>query len=443
MQKKLITAAVVLAALMSGCATQPTPVFEPFQVQDLNPLLASGLYAQKTDNFFVINDSSSSMRDNYLSVGYAGQPDPTKFSVEKEILSRINQSIPDFKAPLTSSIRSFGFGPCLDGHFTKLNQEPTAYSKATFSSGLDALECASGGSPLDDGIVGSTQDLSGTTGRISVLILSDGHDLDSYGTREITALKEQYADRQLCVYGVWAGNPEEISGLAVLNQLSSIAGCGFAVSAEAISTSEGLGKFVKAIFLKPLGCPEAGPEICNPPPCPDGSRQQPCPVEIPVHFKNDKSDERFSDLSINLNQRDDGIDSNTADVKRLVAQMVDTVIKTHPDTQFKITGHTSYTGTRKRNEELGRERAIVIDHYLRTTYPEIANQLVKPKNYVWNCPEPGTRPSDDTNRRSELQSADHQCANPISDAQLLKDFGRPHLGSGSSHNHTKHPKRHH
>jgi len=84
MQKILITAAYIAALLLSGCASQPISTFEAFHAQDLNGLLTSGQYVQKADNFFVINDSSGSMRDEYMGVGYPAQPDPTKFSVEKE-----------------------------------------------------------------------------------------------------------------------------------------------------------------------------------------------------------------------------------------------------------------------------------------------------------------------------------------------------------------------
>src|SRR5450759_1869377 len=137
MHKILITATSIAALLLSGCATQPTSTFEAFQAQDLNGLLSSGQYVQKADNFFVINDSSGSMRDEYMGTGYPAQPEPTKFSVEKELLNRINHTIPDLK--LTTSIRSFGFGKCLSGGFTQLNQAPTSYSKSTFGSGIDAL----------------------------------------------------------------------------------------------------------------------------------------------------------------------------------------------------------------------------------------------------------------------------------------------------------------
>ena len=66
MKKILIIAAAILSALISGCASQPLSTFEIFHPQDLNGLVSSGQYVQKADNFFVLNDSSSSM-DGRLS----------------------------------------------------------------------------------------------------------------------------------------------------------------------------------------------------------------------------------------------------------------------------------------------------------------------------------------------------------------------------------------
>lgn len=416
MKKSLITVAAVVAAFLSGCASQPTAVYEPFKAQDLNPLLAAG-YTQKADNFFVINDSSSSMSDDYVGVGYAAEPAPTKFSVEKEILGRINQTIPNLPNPVTTSIRSFGFGPCLDNEFTKLNMEPTAYSKATFSTGLDALGCSSGGSPLDDGIVGSTQDLSATSGQIAVLVLSDGHDLDSYGTKEMKAMKEQYGDR-LCVYGVWVGNPEEQAGLAVLNQLSSIAGCGFAVSAESISSSEDLGKFVKTIFLKPGA-------VTPPPP--------PVVIHVDVEFDNDEYTLEHSTL---VKTYVNGHSTNPDDVKSNLEHQVKEISE-NPGTMYEVQGHTNYTGKEARNIALGEGRAQTIYNYLTATYPGIEKQLLAPKGYSWNCPK--EEPKSAHNRRVDLKKDGGCQYTSISTAELKKQYGAPALG-GKSSKHSKHTK---
>ena len=391
MQKILITVASIAALLLSGCASQPISTFETFHAQDLNGLLSSGQYVQKADNFFVINDSSGSMRDEYMGIGYPAQPDPTKFSVEKEVLNRINQTIPDIK--LTSSIRSFGFGKCLSGGFTQLNQAPTSYSKSTFGSGIDSLTCASGGSPIQNGIDETNKDLSATAGNIAVLILSDGHDLDSDGVKELQSLKQAYGDR-LCVYSVWVGNAEERSGITLLNQLSNIAGCGYGVTADNISSPENMANFVKSIFLK-AGTPVAdcstldgdkdGVNDCN----------DRCPTTLPgvpvsvlgcwivdVKFDNDSAvvkPEYFGNLD------------NTAKA-----------INEHPELQIEIQGHTSKTGGFQYNMELSERRAIAVKDYLveKTHSPNLNT-----RGYGWTQPidTNDTEAGRANNRRVQLQ----------------------------------------
>ena len=50
MKKTLIIAAAIASALIAGCASQPLSTFEMFHPQQLNSLVAAGLYVQKADN---------------------------------------------------------------------------------------------------------------------------------------------------------------------------------------------------------------------------------------------------------------------------------------------------------------------------------------------------------------------------------------------------------
>ena len=391
MHKILIKAASIATLILSGCASQQTSTFETFRAQDLNGLVSSGQYVQKADNFFVINDSSSSMTEEYLGVGYPGQPDPSKFSVEKEILNRINQTIPDLK--LTSSIRSFGFGDCLSGGFTKLNQAPTSYSKSTFGSGIDALTCASGGSPIQNGIDETSKDLSTTTGNIAVLILSDGHDLDSDGVNEMESMKQKYGDR-LCVYTVWVGNPEETHGITVLNTLANISVCGYGTTADNISGPEHMASFVKSIFLKP-GKPVADCSTLDSDK--DGVNDciDKCPNTLPgskvsingcwivdVKFDNDKAvikPQYFAELD------------NVANI-----------IKDHPDLAIEVQGHTSKTGGFKHNMILSERRALAVKKYL---IRETHSHNITSRGYGWTRPidTNDTEEGRANNRRVQLE----------------------------------------
>ncbi|MGZ8096156.1 MAG: OmpA family protein [Methylosarcina sp.] len=354
MKKKLITATSIAVLLLAGCASHPpVSTSEAFQATDLNPLLASGLYQQKTDNFFVINDSSSSMSEEYQGLGFNTDQAPKKFSIEKEILSRINQTIPNLN--LTTSIRSFGFGPCTSWRSTHLNLPPTAYSKPAFNSGIEALTCSSGGSPMDSALKSTAEDLSATSGQIAVLVLSDGHDLDESPVPAVQALKQQYGDR-LCVYSIWVGNKHEEGGKLVLNRLSDIAGCGFRAQAEDIASSSGMAKFVQSVFLKPaaavadcttMDADADGVNDCDDK-CPNTLKgahvnQFGCWI-VDIKFDNDKSNikpEYYSEL-----------DS--------AAQ----VIMNNRGVHIEVQGHTSNTASAEYNLALSDRRAKAVANYL-------------------------------------------------------------------------------
>ncbi len=352
MKTAFIIAVAIANGLISGCASQPLSTFETFRPQDLNDLVSSGQYVQKTDNFFVVNDSSSSMADRYLGAGYSAQPSPTKFSVEKEILNRINLSIPNLK--LTSSIRSFGFGPCLSWEFSKLNQAPASYSKSSFGSGIDTLTCASGGSPLDSGIEETPEDLSATAGNIAVLILSDG-EVDTDPVPAVKRLKQRYGDK-LCLYNVWVGNEQDAYGQAVLNQLSDIAGCGFGTTAERISSPEGMSKFVQSIFLK-AGTPVADCSIQDD----DADGVNNC---------NDKCLGTLKGAHVNAFGCwivDVKFDNDRSNIKPQYYPELDnavTVIQQNPGVNIEVQGHTSSTGTIAYNQRLSERRARAVKNYL-------------------------------------------------------------------------------
>jgi len=399
MQKIIITVASIAALILSGCASQPSSTFEPFHAQDLNGLLTSGQYVQKTNNFFVINDSSWSMTDEYLGIGYPAQPTPSKFSIEKEILNRINQTIPDLK--LTTSIRSFGFGFGMG--FTKLNLVPTSYSKSTFGSGIDALTIASGGSPIQKAIEETNKDLSTTAGNIAVLILSDGHGLDTDGVKEMQSLKQQYGDR-LCVYSVWVGNEEERSGISVLNQLSTIAGCGYGVTADRISSPENMANFVKSVFLK-AGKPVADCSTFDS----DNDSVNDCIDKCPDTLPGSK-------VSINgCWIVDVKFDNDKAVIKPHYFPELDNaakIIKDHPDLVIEVQGHTSKTGSFKHNMALSERRAIAVKDYL---VGETHSPNITARGYGWTQPidTNDTEEGRANNRRVQLEvNGQPQIQNP-------------------------------
>lgn len=246
MRKILLTAAAITSITLSGCATQAINTFQPFQAKDLNHLVRSGHLQQKKNSFFVINDSSSSMSETYMGTGFAGQALSTKLTVEKELLSRMNQTIPNI--PLSSGLRSFGYGPCLSWGYTQLNHAVQNHSSATFGNSINTLECSSGGTPVASAFNAAADDLSSAPGNIAVILFSDGHNYDNSPAAAIQTLKELHGNN-LCLYTVWVGNEEQQEGQAVLKGLSALSGCGFSTTAGAIASSAGMSNFVTKVFF--------------------------------------------------------------------------------------------------------------------------------------------------------------------------------------------------
>ncbi|CAA9892513.1 OmpA/MotB domain protein [Candidatus Methylobacter favarea] len=369
MKKLFVIIAAIAGLVVSGCASQPISTFPLFAAKNLNALVASGQYQQKIDNFFVINDSSSSMTEEYRGVGFAGQPVPTKFSVEKEILNRINQTIPDLK--LTAGIRSFGFGPCLSYQFTQLNLPPVTYSKSSFGTGIDSLICASGGSPLSPSVEGTIADLSATAGNIGVLILSDGH-LGSGSVASVKSLKQHYGDR-VCVYTIWVGNEEENSGINTLNRIADIGGCGFSTLAEKVASAGDMANFVQKVFLKagmPVERDDDGDGVINSKDkCPDtlkGAHVNPFGCWVAeIKFDHDKSTikpEYYDELD-----------------------NVVTVIKNNPGLSIEVQGHTSRTGKAAYNQQLSERRAQEVKAYL-LSHDAGASAALTARGYGWRQP---------------------------------------------------------
>lgn len=392
MKKTLIIAASIAGLLMSGCASQRPSTIEPFMAVDLNPLLESGQYQQKTDNFFVINDSSGSMSKEYTGPGFNAGHAPAKFSVEKEILDRMNKTIPDLN--LTTSIRSFGTGPCTSWHMSLLNLPPTTYSKSAFSSGIDALTCSSGGTPIASAVDGTAGDLVGTNGQIAVLILSDGHGLESNPAPAVQAMKQQYGDR-LCVYSIWVGNKNEEQGKLLLNQLSDVAGCGYRAQAEDVATASGMAEFVKNVFLK-AATPVADCSTMDS----DADGVNDCIDTCPNTLKGAHVNQ-FGCWIVDVK-----FDNDKSNIKSQYFYELDNaahVITNNPGLSIEVQGHTSNTASAEYNQALSERRANAVANYLRGKTGSSANLTARGYGLTQPIDTNETEEGRANNRRVELQ----------------------------------------
>ncbi len=349
MRAPFLVLATISALFLSGCVSQSIQTFQPFQENNLNSLLDSGAYQQKTNSFFVINDSSSSMGDAYLGSAFANL---SKHSVEKELLNRMNKTIPNLS--LSSGLRSFGYGPCTSWSYTHLNQALQNHSTASFDNAIASLECANGGTPVASALMEAQTDLSDAKGNIAVILLSDGHQYTDSPASAVAALKHQYGDK-LCLYTIWVGNEKEAEGQAVLTELSELSGCGFSTTAEMIASNEGMAAFVTKVFLD-KAAPKAvdgdadkdgvldSQDQCPNTPIGATVNSQGCWIIKGIHFDTDKS---------NIKAQYHGILNNVVNV-----------IKQNPGLSIQIQGHTDNLGSAAYNLKLSERRAKSVRDYL-------------------------------------------------------------------------------
>jgi len=326
-----------------GCATQQvaqSPGPAAFKPVDLNPVVRSGQFLQKVNNFLVILDASGTMKG-------------AEFDMASEAVRRMILTIPDLR--LKSGLRSFGFAL---GEQTYMLYGIADYDKAKFTAAMPAF-AGIGSSPLGDSIVAAGSDLKGTTGQCALIVVSDGIPIIEpstlLGPKAAQAVKKQYGDR-LCIYTVYVGNDAE--GKEIMDGIAKAGGCGFAVRAAEIMSPEGMANFVERVFLEkaqaaPAPPPPAPKPEPVPPPPPKPAPSPPAPPPAPKVIDKMTLHVLFAfDKSI----------LTEADVKEL--QKAVDFVKKYPGAEIRLDGYTDYIGTDAYNIKLSERRATAVKDYL-------------------------------------------------------------------------------
>ena len=392
----------MMGVLLIGCAApQPQAPFQPQAIQ------AAG-YSQKVDNFLVILDASGSMAEHYK-----GQQ---KLDYAKDIVSRMNQTIPDLK--LTAGLREFS--PSIwSGELTRLDYGQTAYTKAGLEDALHQVKRAGGHSPLAGAIDAAGDDLASARGDIALIVVGDGEHGDiALGENNIDRapvvaaenLKSLFGDR-LCIYTVQVG--DSATGKWVMEQVARAGQCGFMVNADDIAPADGMADFVEKVFFakarKPMdsdgdgvtddldrcpntprgvkvdahGCPldsdgDGVPDYLDQ--CPDTPRgvevdKQGCPLDSDGDGVPDYRDE-CPDTPKGATVNSVGcwaltgtvlFDHDKWELKPAAYPLLDEVVaimKKNPDITGVIEGHTDSTGPEAYNQQLSEKRARAVEAYI-------------------------------------------------------------------------------
>jgi OOP family OmpA-OmpF porin len=326
---------------MFGCAAQQvkeSPGPSAFTPIDLNPLVRSGEYLQKVNNFEVILDASGTMRG-------------AEFDTASEAVRRMILTIPDLR--LKSGLRSFGF---VLGDQTYMLYGMADHDKAKFTAAMPTF-AGVGSSPLGDSITAAGVDLKGTIGQCALIVLSDGiptiEPSTLLGPKAAEAVKKQYGER-LCIYTVHVGDNAE--GREIMDKIAKAGVCGFAVRAGEIMSPEGMANFVQRVFLEKAPPPPPAPPPApkpTPPPPPPPAPPKPAPAPPPKVIDKMTLHVLFDfDKSI----------LTEADVKEL--QKAVAFVKRYPGAKIRLDGYTDYIGTDAYNIKLSERRAAAVRDYL-------------------------------------------------------------------------------
>ena len=351
----LLTASTII---LTGCAQlqsfrKPPPPMESFTPLDLNAESQATEYVAKIESFVVVLDASASMDEKYQGAVNKGHP---KFTVAKDIISRMNNTIPDVE--LKSAFVTFGHGFFTPQKRTATVYELMPHSTALLDNSLARTVAAHGSSPAGDGI-GKTWNLLLTSGgQNAIIIVSDGEELANSPSDKIQDLKEMYGDR-VCIYTIHVGNTTE--GPEVLKGLSRQARCGFSVTADEIASSENMADFVKKVFLKEVPKKQVAVEVAvdidsdgdgvydKDDECPDTPKgaivdSRGCWVVKGVTFDYKKWDikEKFN--------------SNLGNIVE--------VLQKNPGLRVRIEGHTDNIASMDYNIKLSQKRAQAVKNYL-------------------------------------------------------------------------------
>jgi len=393
-----VLTAIVVAAVMGGCASGPATKTHDFIPQDLNPLVQSGEYVQNVESFLVVLDASGTM--------YGSTAGHRKVDLAKDVISRMDRTIPDLK--LTSGLRTLGQNFSTG---TRLVYGMTDYAKGSLTGAAEPIT-GGGLTPLTAAINASSGDLQSAPGKMALIVVSDGLETDTSSVASAQRLKSSFGDR-ICIYPVMVGdNP---AGAQLMNQVVQADGCGFNVNANDIMSPEGMADFVKRVFLakgsgEPLDSDGDGvPDHLDK--CPNTPRGVKvdavgCPLDTDGDGVPDYLDKcPGTPVGATVNHQGcwvlDGLyfDYDKSDIKPPAYPILKEaimVLKKNPGLKVEIQGHTDSRGSDAYNQKLSERRAQAVLDYM--TKAGIDADRLRAKGYGESRP---AAPNDSAGNRAK------------------------------------------
>jgi OOP family OmpA-OmpF porin len=313
---------LLLGLALVGCAAgRPWTCTKPV---DMNPKVKAGL-VQKVDSFEVILDASDTMGE-YITWHQR------KISVAKDLVSLMNQTIPDIK--LQAAIRTFGEADFPVWIETQRIYGVSQWVKPDFE---DSFRWVVPGteSPLALALDGAAEDMKQMKDRIALIVFTDGKEISSQAVLSaVQRMKQMYGSR-LCISTVLVG--ADAAGKILLEQVYNKGGaCGVQTSGDRIATAAGMADFVERVFFGSAAAAQAMEKVAAVP-----------RTDVPlatVLFDFDKS-------AVNSKYNKD-------------LEKVADLLKKDPGLKIRIEGNTDNIGTEAYNQKLSEKRAAAVKDYL-------------------------------------------------------------------------------